>query len=289
MYIFKSRRRQLRKWSFNMLRFDSNLHKEIGLECYGFLSVLSQIFLDLKVDEISYPDVIWARLICCDEDSLLQNFRILAKKQFIEFKTENAQIIVRHLLLDSKKNATKLSGKGGRGDGNTPSTENLSNNLKEKNVLYKYNTYKKKSLELFEEKEFELTNSKKNNCRFCTRPTCRFGEIEAIYPRDKNSNSKLAHATYRRLKLDRIADKIISDVAERSVHHQPWLIENGKYIHHMKTYFNGKMWNDPICRKAEVHHHERITTQRLSSRTAKILRVHQWTKQSQQPIEREIN
>jgi ribosomal protein L16/L10AE len=246
-----------------------NLHKEIGLEGYGFFTVLDNIFSDLETDEVSYPMKIWSRLLNCTEEAVSKNLERLSEMQYVKIFANHDEIHIS--LLHEKRRGKGRGERGVWGVSGVRKGEELSLPDEILNNIYIKEKIIKKKSEIVEDKVFNLQNASKIYCRFCKIPSCRFGEIIAIYPR--KSDFKLAHAIYRRQRLNVIVDKIISDVAQKSLHHQPWLIDDGKYIHHLKTYFNGKMWNDPIrYKKTERQHHERSTYQHVKP-TAKIFTI----------------
>ena len=68
---------------------------------------------------------------------------------------------------------------------------------------------------------------------------CRFEEFWAIYP--TKSGKKVCLAAWKKRKLDRIAEKIIADVAERTLRDRRWL---RGIIPNPSTYLNQDRWQD---------------------------------------------
>lgn len=71
-----------------------------------------------------------------------------------------------------------------------------------------------------------------------------FQEFWCAYPR--HENKKKAMDIWKRKKLDKKAELIISDTINRKMNHQPWL---DGFIPHATTYLNGERWDDNISEK----------------------------------------
>jgi uncharacterized protein YdaU (DUF1376 family) len=81
------------------------------------------------------------------------------------------------------------------------------------------------------------------------KPTAsRFDEFWAAYP--SKAGKKPAKATWERRKLDRIADRILADIANRKLHDQRWL---DGYIPNASTYVSQERWQDGIANRRAVN------------------------------------
>lgn len=69
----------------------------------------------------------------------------------------------------------------------------------------------------------------------------RFQEFKAIYPRRKDFPN--AERTWKRLKLDKIADQILFHVKQSIAKDATW---KAGYIPLPTTYLNGKRWEDEV-------------------------------------------
>lgn len=76
------------------------------------------------------------------------------------------------------------------------------------------------------------------------RQAARFDDFWAVYPNKKGKAE--AAATWKRRKLDAIADRIVADVRARLAGDKDWLKDGGRFIPHGSTYVNGSGWEDAI-------------------------------------------
>lgn len=85
-----------------------------------------------------------------------------------------------------------------------------------------------------------ISNINNNNYHYHYH-SCRFKEFKSIYP--NQSNMKQAEAIWKKKKLDKKADHIISDVLKRKEKHKQWL---DGYIPNAASYLQWDRWDDEI-------------------------------------------
>jgi DNA-binding transcriptional MocR family regulator len=96
----------------------------------------------------------------------------------------------------------------------------------------------------------ELTH--KNLPKNLPSKSSRFADFWTAYPR-KVGDKRKAEKSWDKQKLDRIADQIIANVADRASRDPQW--QDSTYIPHPTTYLNQQRWNDdwrPQTRRALV-------------------------------------
>ena len=92
----------------------------------------------------------------------------------------------------------------------------------------------------------ESADVSENEITPTAKTTSRFDEFWAAYP--TKVGKKPAHDTWKRKRLDDMADALIADVQLRAGSDRKWL---GGYIPNPQTYLNQERWNDEIDRKPE--------------------------------------
>jgi len=87
------------------------------------------------------------------------------------------------------------------------------------------------------------TRNQEQGLNNTSKTSCNFDSFWLAYP--KKVGKKKTRAIWKRRKLDRIAEQIISDVENRIHADQKWI---DGYIPNPTTYLNGDRWEDEITR-----------------------------------------
>lgn len=265
------------------------LPKVLGMKLYGFFNVLRDAFQCVNFEERHFPLPIWARLTYCTESETKECLIELSEHKLISLVQEGNIFFVKLLANDfgcvvnvKKGREEEREPKGGWGvrrDRWRERIDQLSDiDLKER---------EKKILKKEKEKFLiDEQNLPKIPCPYiegkgkykCINPSCKFGEFWAEYSTFKSSGKWRAHGSFKKLtwRCIGLASEIIDDVVTRKLKHAPWQVEE-QYRPHATTFLNGRRWEDPI---EEIQHGRRPANQKLPARTAHIINVRRWTKES---------